>query len=86
MGGKQLEAAAGDIGDQRIAVAKMPIRRGRTDPGRARRIGKGEPARTFLGDQVERGLDQRLAQIAVVIAATPVRPSSRPAHRPDQLM
>ena len=68
MGLEQLETAPRDIGDQRVAVAKMPVGRRRADPGRARRVGKGEPGWAFLRDQVERGVDQRLAQIAVVIA------------------
>ena len=52
----------------------MPVRGRRADPGRARRIGKGKAARSLLGNQVERGADQCLAQIAVVIAAAPGRP------------
>src|SRR5262249_45252618 len=78
---EQLETAACDIGKQRLAVAKMPIGSGRADPGRAGSIGEGKPRRPLLGDQVERGADQRLAQIAVVIAATTGRLIvSRPAH------
>src|SRR5438477_6632193 len=78
---EQFEAAARHIGEQCLAVAKMPVGSRRADPGRARRIGEGEPRRPFLGNQVERGADQRLAQIAVVIAATPGGLIvSRPAH------
>ena len=66
---EQLEAAPGDVGEQRVAVAEMPVRRRRADPGPARRVGEGEPGRSLLRDQVERGADQRLAQIAVMIAA-----------------
>ena len=84
--GEQLEAAPRDIGDQRVAVAEMPVGCGRTDPGRARGVGKGKSGRSLFGDQVESRLDQRLAQIAVMIAATPIRPSARPAHRPAQFI
>src|ERR1700732_5311163 len=59
----------------------MAVGRRRADPGRARRVGEGGPRRPFLGNQVERGADQRLAQIAVVVAAPPGRLIvSRPAH------
>src|SRR5271156_6821787 len=59
----------------------MPVGGRRAYPGRARRIGEGEPRRSLFGNQVERGADQRLAQIAVVIAPTPGRLIvSRPAH------
>src|SRR6202008_888013 len=64
-----LEAALGDGGQQFVAVAEMAIGGRGTDAGHARRIGKGEARRAFLGDQVESGLEQRLFQIAVVIAA-----------------
>ena len=78
---EQLEAAARDIGKQRIAIAEMTVGRRRADPGRTRGVGKGEPGRPLLGDQVERGADQRLAQIAVVIPSTAVAIArSRPAH------
>src|SRR5213593_870461 len=43
----------------------------RADAGPARRVGEGEAGRALLRDQIERGADQRLAQIAVVIAAPP---------------
>src|SRR5271169_187509 len=47
----------------------MPIGRRRADSGEARGLGEGEAGRTLLGDQLQRGADQRLAQIAVMIAA-----------------
>jgi len=71
MDGKQLEPAARDIGYQRVAVAEVAIGGGRADPGPARGVGKGKPSRALFRDQVERGLDQRLAQIAMMIAAPP---------------
>src|SRR5246127_3820905 len=80
MRGKELEPAASDIGDQRVTIAKVAIGGGRADPGRACGIGKGKPCWAFFCDQVEGRLDQRLAQIAVVIAAPSARPLSRPAH------
>src|SRR5438067_165380 len=78
---EQFEAAARHIGEQCLAVAKIPVGSPRADPCRARRIAEGERRRPFLGKQVGRGADQRLAQIAVVIAAPPGRLIvSRPAH------
>src|SRR6266436_5639765 len=78
---EQLEAAACHIGEQRLTIAKVPVGRRRTDPGRARGIRECEAGRPFLGNQVERGADQRLAEIAVVVAATPGRRiASGPAH------
>src|ERR1051325_3652976 len=81
--GEQLEPAQGDIGDQRVAVAEMTVGRGRTDSGPARRLGKGKAGRALTGDQVKRRLDQRLAQIAVVIAAALPRSLFRPPHVND---
>ena len=49
----------------------MSIGRGGTDAGGARRLGNGEPTGPLLADQAQGGLDQRLAQIAVMIAAPP---------------
>ena len=80
MRGKELEAAARDIGDQRIAVAEMAVGCCRADAGRAGGIRKSEPRRALFRDQVEGGLDQRFAQIAVMIPSAPARPLSRPAH------
>ena len=77
---EQFEPAPRDIGDQRLAVAEMAVGRCRADPGRARCVGKGEPGRPFLRDKAERGVDQRLAQIAVVIAAPRARVLSAPSH------
>ena len=64
-----LEAALRDPGQQFVAVAEMPVGRGGADAGHARGIGEGEAGRALLGDQVERCLQQRLFQIAVMIAA-----------------
>src|ERR1700722_5163997 len=68
----------------------MPVRRGRADSGPARRVGEGEPRRPFLCDQVERRVDQRFAQIAVMVAAPfPlrfVRGLPRPSHVKEPYM
>ena len=74
------EAAERDIGKELIAVTEMAVGRGRADPGPARRVGKGEAGRAVLLNEVEGGGDQRLAQIAVVVAAAPARPFFRPVH------
>ena len=80
---EQLEAAQRDIGDQRLAVAEMPVWRGRANPRRAGGLGESEPGGALARDQIERRLDQRLPQIAVVIAAALARSGSRPPHVKD---
>ena len=64
-----LEAAQSHARHQFIAVAEMPIGRGRADPGKAGRLGERESGCSLSRDQFQRGADQRLAQIAVMIAA-----------------
>ena len=66
-----LEAAPRDVGHQFVAVAEMAIRRGGADAGPARRFGEGEAGGALLGNQFEGGANQRLLQIAVVVAALP---------------
>ena len=61
IGGEALEAQARDIGHQLLAVAEMPVGRGRADPRRARRLRDREAGGAFFTDQAERALDQRLA-------------------------
>ena len=63
------EPAQGHTGEQLVAIAKMPVGRGRTDAGGACRLGKGEAARPLFGDQVKRGPHQGFFEIAVMIAA-----------------
>ena len=60
----------------------MAVGRGRADAGLARGLGEGEARRALLGNQVECGLDQRLAQVAVMIAAPPAAAVPVPAHGP----
>ena len=71
-----LEAALGDVGHQRVAVAEMAVGRGRADAGLARGLGEGEPRRSLLGNEIQRRADQRLAQVAVMVAAPPAAASS----------
>src|SRR5437879_4844152 len=80
---EQLEAAQCDIGDQRVAVAEMTIRRGGAGPRRAGSLGKRKTGRPLASAQIEGRLDQRLAQIAVMIAAALPRSVSRPPHVND---
>src|SRR5260370_16810830 len=47
----------------------MPVGGWGADAGHARGIGKGEAGRAFFRDQPQRRLQQRLFQIAVVVAA-----------------
>jgi hypothetical protein len=58
----------------------MPIGRGGADAGGAGSIRKGEPGGPLFRDQIEGGLDQCLAKVAMVIAPASKRSLSRPAH------
>src|SRR5262249_57016964 len=69
-----IEAAAGDIGQQLVAIAKVPIGRRRADPRPARGFREGEAGGPFLGDQFEGGADQRLFQVAMMVAARSLPP------------
>jgi len=64
-----LEALARHVGQKRLAVAEVAIGRRRTDACGARGIGEGEARRAFFLDQLARSLDQRFAQIAVMVRA-----------------
>src|SRR6185295_18632242 len=75
---KLLEPTPRNVGQQLVAIAKMPVGRGRTDAGPACGFGKGETSRALLGDQLQRRADQRFLQIAVVIAARAILPG--PGH------
>ena len=77
---EQLEAALGDIGQQRVAVAEMAVGRRGADPGRARRVGEGEarPAPSARSDRARRGSAPRAdCRDDSPCAARPV---FRPAH------
>ena len=52
-GGKALEAALGDVGEEGVTVAEMAIGRSRAHSRRPRRLGKGEAGGTLGGDEVE---------------------------------
>src|SRR5262249_37571606 len=67
---EQLEAPPRHVGHQRIAIAEVAIGGSRAYAGGARGLGEGEAGGALGGAEVEGGADQRLAQIAVVIAAT----------------
>src|SRR6202011_3248596 len=75
-----LETALRDARKQLVAIAEMPVWRCRADARHARGIGKGEPRRTFFRNQAERRLQQRLFQIAVMIAALGAALFLAPAH------
>src|SRR5262245_43289538 len=82
-GGRQpllelLKAAASNIRHQRIAVAEVAVGRCRADAGLAGGLCKGETRRPLLGNEVQRRAEQRLAQIAVMIAAPPA--AACPTH------
>ena len=67
-------------GKQFVAVAEMPVRRRGADARHARGIGKGEAGRPLFRDQIERCLQQRLFQIAVMVAALGAAIFLAPAH------
>src|SRR5438552_19001360 len=76
-----MKTAPGHVGDELLAVAEMPVWRGRAHPGPARRLGKREPTRAFLRDQYKRSPDQCLLEVAVVVAARARGPGlSAPTH------
>src|ERR1700687_2082414 len=81
-GAEALESLPRHVGDEPLAVAIMPIGRGRAHAGGARGFRERKPGQAALGDQVERRPDQRLAQVAVMIAAPARR---RPVSRPDHV-
>src|SRR3954454_24796262 len=58
----------------------MPVRCRRADRGHSGCVGKGESGRALFGDQPERRLQQRLLQIAVMIAALGAALFLAPAH------
>ena len=66
--GELVEAAEGDLGHQGVAAAEMAVERRRRDAHELGRIGEGETAEPALRDEALRRLDQRLLQIAVMIA------------------
>ena len=58
----------------------MPVGRGGADAGHPRGVGEGEAGRALFGDQAKRRLQQRLFQIAVVVAALAAALVLSPAH------
>jgi len=76
--GEQVEAAPRHVDQEIVAVTEMPVRRRRAHARRARRFREREAARPFLRNEIERRLDQRFFQVAVVIAARAA--VARPAH------
>ena len=69
--GEALEAVLGDFGEQRIAIAEMPIGRRGTDAGKPRRLGQAEARRPVLLDQLARRFEQHLFEVAMMIGARP---------------
>ena len=82
--GEHDEAAAGDLLDQLVAAAEVAVGRRGAHPRDPRRLGEGEAERPALLDQAERRPDQRLAQVAVVVALArgPVGPLGSDMSRP----
>ncbi len=63
-----VEAAPGQFGHQGAAVAEVAIRRGGADPRGPCQLGEGKAAQPALADKAARRFDQRLAQVAVMVA------------------
>src|SRR5262245_1006770 len=80
---ESFKALARHIRHQGIAVAEMAVGRRRADAGLPGRFGEGETGGTLLRNEVKCSADQRLAQVAVVVAATPAAAVSGPAHKRD---
>ena len=57
----------GDLGEKRIAVFEMTIGRRRAHPGQTRGLGQAKAERAVLLDELARGLQQRLFEVAVMI-------------------
>ena len=63
-----LKAARGDLLEDLLFAAEMPVGRGGGDAGDAAGIGEGKVFRAALLDEPSRRVDQRFAQFAVMIA------------------
>src|SRR5262249_59486688 len=70
-GRELLEAAQCHARKQFVPVAEVAIGRGRADARPTRGLCEGEACRAFLGDQFERGAQQRFLEVAMVVAALP---------------
>lgn len=80
--GEFFEAKPCDIRHQVVAVAEMPVGRGRANAGKARRIGDREACRAFLGYKLEHAENERFAQVSMMVAAPASWPTAifRPTH------
>ncbi len=67
--GEHLIALPGSFGDEILAAFKMTVDSGGGDARLARGLGQRKSGRALFGDQRKAGVDERLAQVAVVIAA-----------------
>src|SRR4029077_2155417 len=74
-----LEAADRHVHHELVAVAEMAIGCRLDDPRRARGLGEGEAERALGRDQLQRRVDQRLLEVAVMVAPAPT-PAIRPSH------
>jgi hypothetical protein len=67
--GEDLVPAHRDRGEQLLPVGEVRVRGAGGDAHAPARLGEGEAAHAALRDQLDRRVDQRRAQVAVVIAA-----------------
>jgi hypothetical protein len=72
-----------DLRHQGLPAAEMPVQGRRADADEPRRVDEGEAADAALGDEAPRRLDQRLLEVAVVVAP-PIRAAPMP-HASDVL-
>ena len=77
--GQQVVALGGDGGEQAGLVPEVVRRRGVGDPGAAGQLAQAQPGRAGLGEGVDRGRQDRLTQVAVVVGAVRRHESNVPA-------
>ena len=73
-----LEAFDGKLDQQRFVIGKMPVGRGMADAGLARHRPQRQGRERFLFQDGARRIQKTVAQIAVMIAAWPLRRGSSP--------
>nr|WP_157767652.1 AMP-binding protein [Actinosynnema pretiosum] len=76
--GERVEPLRGGGGQHGLPVGEVPVGRRDRHPGPPRGLGEAEPVRAALPHQVERRVDHRAPQVAVVV---PALASGLPGHR-----
>ena len=68
--GERVQSLVRHRRQQFLAIGEVPVARARRDADRARRLAQREALDAALGDERERGADQAVAQVAVVVGRT----------------